>query len=541
MADAILFNLASKIIEVLGTLLVQEIGLASGAKKELSKLKDSLSTINAILLDADTKGATSHRVKNWLGRLKDVVYDAEDLVDELATEALRQKMELPNNMVAKQVRRYFSSSNPLVLSSRMGHKIKDIKERLDHIRMDVVFAGFQFTNQWVDGGDINDDDRRSGTDPSVIESEVLGRDKEKDDVVNLLTSSSSSSSGGSINEVLMKVMVIPIIGIGGLGKTTFAQYVYTDQRVKTHFELRMWVSVSFEFDVDHLAKKILESLPNDDNSGGLPVGEIDSKSKLIEKTGEIDAKSKVIEKPGEIDAKTKLVQKLSGKRYLLVLDDVWNENNPGKWESLRELLVGGAWGSMILVTTRSEKVASIMQPSKSLFYHLQGLNDNVCESLFNERAFGKENNEAAANNHPKLVKIGKDIVKKCGGVPLAAKALGSLLCHTRDEKEWLDVLETEIWKLCERESEPERKILPALRISYDHLPSHLKQCFAYCSIFPEDHQIDVDDLIHQWMAHGFIQPPPPTRGGGGSHSTLEDIGNRYFTELLWRSFFQELR
>ncbi|XP_043693335.1 disease resistance protein RGA2-like [Telopea speciosissima] len=178
-----------------------------------------------------------------------------------------------------------------------------------------------------------------------------------------------------------------------------------------------------------------------------------------------------------------------------------------------------------------------MEPIK-LLYPLKGLNEKDCESLFNGRAFGK--GEEANNNHPELVEIGRDIVKKCGGVPLAAKALGSLLCHTRNKKEWLDVLDTEIWKLCERENEPEQEILPALRISYNHLPSHLKQCFAYCSIFPQDHEIDVDDLIHQWMAHGFIQPPPPNRGGG-SHSTLEDIGNRYFRELLWRSFFQELR
>ncbi|XP_043693321.1 putative disease resistance protein RGA3 [Telopea speciosissima] len=225
------------------------------------------------------------------------------------------------------------------------------------------------------------------------------------------------------------------------------------------------------------------------------------------------------------------MEKLSGKRYLLV--DVWNEKNPGKWENLRKLLLGGASGSMIMVTTRNQVVASIMQPIKFV-YKLGGLNEKDCESLFNERAFGKGNNEVA--NHPDLVEIEKYIVKKCGGVPLAAKALGSLLRLKRNKKDWLDVLNTEIWNLEEGE------ILPALRIRYNHLPSHLKQCFAYCSIFPQDHQIDVPDLIHQWMAHGFIQPPPPHRGGGGgSHNTrsLEDIGYVYFRELLWRSFFQE--
>ncbi|XP_043693318.1 disease resistance protein RGA2-like [Telopea speciosissima] len=464
MAEAILTDLATKILEGLGSLLIQEIGLASGVKKELSKLKDSLSTINAILLDAETKGSMSHAVRDWLRKLKEVAYDAEDVLDEFATEILRQKVEFRNNnMVVKQ---------------------------------DDEVAKFQFKTQSV-GMNMDDDNTRRHTDSFVIESEVLGRDKDREKLVKLLLTSSSSGGGSSNNdgEVNNNVMVIPIIGIGGLGKTTLAQCVYNDERVKTHFELRMWECVSFDFKT------------------------------LTNKAG------------------SEFRVKLSGKRYLLVLDDVWNEH-PGEWENLRKFLIGGASGSMILVTTRSQVVASIMQPYKNHHYILEGLNENDCESLFNKRAFGIRNEEI---NHPELVGIGKEIVRKCGGMPLAAKTLGSLLCHTRNKKDWWDVLDTEIWKLDDEHQE----ILPALRISYNHLPSHLKQCFAYCSMFPQDHLIDVPDLIHQWMAHGFIKPsPPPTRSGSGSGSgssstqlarrSLEDIGNRYFRELLWRSFFQEV-
>ncbi|XP_042485007.1 putative disease resistance protein RGA3 [Macadamia integrifolia] len=495
MAEALLSGLAPKILKDLGSLLIQEIGTVLGLEKELSKLKASLSTIDAILSDAEKKGATNEVVKDWLRKLKDVAYDTEDVLDAIATEALRQKLELPSNIVLKQVCRSFSPSNPLVFRLKMAHKIKDIIERLDHIQKDSVVAQFQFTthHQSVDM-DIND---RRHTDHFVIESEVMGREEDKEKLVKLLT------SGGGNNED-NNVMVIPIIGIGGLGKTTLAQLVYNDESViKKYFDVRMWVCVSFDFNVVHLAKKILESLTSD-NCSGL----------------------------GEIQAKSQLVEKLSGKRYLLVLDDIWNEKNPGKWEDLRKLLIGGASGSVILVTTRSEVVASIMQPIKYM-YKLEGLNENDCQSLFNQRAFGRKEEEA---NHPELVKIGKGIVKKCGGVPLAAKALGSLLRLKRNKKDWLNILDTKIWNLEEQE------ILPALRISYNHLPSHLKQCFAYCTMFPEDHEIEVDDLIHQWMAHGFIlQPPPPTRGGG-SHSTmsLEDIGYGYFRDLLWRSFFQEV-
>ncbi|XP_042513740.1 putative disease resistance protein RGA3 [Macadamia integrifolia] len=492
MAEGILSSLAAKILQDLGSLLVSEIELASRVKKELRKLEGSLSAINAILLDAETKGAMNHAVKDWLRKLKDVAYDAEDVFDEFATELLRQKVELPKSMVVKQVRRWFSSSNPLFLRATMAHKIKDIIDMLDHIQKDGVVAQSQFANHREDTN--IGDDYRGHTDPFVIKSEVLGREKDKEDLVQLLTSDS-----GGINNV----MVISIIGIGGLGKTTLAQYVYNDERVESHFELRMWVCVSFDFNVVHLAKKILESLTN-----------------------------KKCDDLGENQVKSKLLEKLSGKRYLVVLDDVWNEHS-GKWENLRKLLTCEASGSMILVTTRSEKVASIMHPIKSV-YPLKGLNENDCESLFIERAFGKGKEEE--ENDRELVEIGQVIVKKCRGVPLAAKALGSLLCFNRNKKDWLDVLNTEIWTLGEQEQE----ILPALRISYNQLPSHLKQCFAYCSMFPQDHEIDVDDLIHQWMAHGLIKPPPPPIGGSHRRS-LEDIGYGYFRELLLRSFFQEVR
>ncbi|XP_043693316.1 putative disease resistance protein RGA4 [Telopea speciosissima] len=388
MAQAILSDLATKILEGLDSLLIQEIGLESGElKQELSKLKNCLSTTNAILLDAEKKGAMNDVVKDWLRKVMDVAYDVEDVLDEFATEALRKKVMPPNNnnnnnnvVVAKQVRRNFSRSNPAKFSLKMAHKIKDIMERLDCILKDAELAKFQFKTQTVDMN-INGDDRSTPDDPIVIESEVLGREKDKEILIELLTSGGSNSNEENIN-----LMVIPKIGIGGLGKTTLARYVYNDERViKKHFELRMWVCVSFDFDVLQLAKKILESLTND-NYDGL----------------------------WEDQAESELREKLSGKRYLLVLDDVWNDN-PSKWENSRKLLISvrASSGSMILVTTRSEMVAKTMQPIKSLSYHLEGLNENDCESLFNERAFGKGNNEVA-NHHPELVGIGKDIVKKCG-------------------------------------------------------------------------------------------------------------------------------
>ncbi|KDO37724.1 hypothetical protein CISIN_1g038400mg, partial [Citrus sinensis] len=125
------------------------------------------------------------------------------------------------------------------------------------------------------------------------------------------------------------------------------------------------------------------------------------------------------------------------------------------------------------------------------------------------------------DKHPNLIKIGEEIVKKCGGIPLAVRALGSLLYCSTDEHDW-EYLE-----------QKESGILPILRLSYYQLPPHLKQCVAYCSIFPKDYPFDSFSLVQFWMAHGLLQ-------SHNKNEELEDIGMRYLKELLSRSFFHDL-
>ncbi|XP_038980675.1 disease resistance protein RGA2-like [Phoenix dactylifera] len=155
-------------------------------------------------------------------------------------------------------------------------------------------------------------------------------------------------------------------------------------------------------------------------------------------------------------------------------------------------------------------------------YRLQRLSDNNCWSLFRNCAFVDGN----SSGYPRLEEIGKEIVKKLKGLPLAAKAVGSLLYSKVDEEEWKDILRSEIWEL----TPDKNSILPALRLSYKHLPPHLKQCFAFCAVFHKDYVFERDNLVQIWMALGFVQPQGSKR--------LEDIGNTYFDDLLSRSFFQ---
>ncbi|KAL5543169.1 hypothetical protein UlMin_010879 [Ulmus minor] len=170
----------------------------------------------------------------------------------------------------------------------------------------------------------------------------------------------------------------------------------------------------------------------------------------------------------------------------------------------------GSKGSKIIVTTRKKSVAELMGDVEA--YHLEGLCPEDCLSLFVKCAF----KDGGEKRNQKLIDIGEQIVEKCKGVPLAVTSLGRLLYSELDPQKWISVRDSELWELKEEEVE----IFHALRLSYNKLPSYLKQCFHYCALFPKDHLFYNIDLIGHWMAHGLLQ----------SHSgkvTLEDVGEMY--------------
>ncbi|KAG2674849.1 hypothetical protein I3760_13G156700 [Carya illinoinensis] len=471
MAEAILFNVAAKIIESLGSQALNEIGLLWGVTDELDKVKNTVLTIQAVLLDAEEQWAVNREVRYWLEKLKDVVYDADDLLDGFSTDYLLREMMTQDKM-AKKVRIFFSKSNQPVYNLKMRHKIKAIRQKLDAIAND---RKFHLEERPVEIGVRAR--KRDDTHSYVPAAKVTGREDDKKEILKRLLSDSQN------------VGILPITGIGGLGKTTLAQFIFNDEEIDKHFQLKMWACVSESFEVEKVIGKILESITKKkpDVSGMDALGHI-------------------------------LREEIGGKKYLLVLDDVWNEDVK-KWDDLKVLLEVGASGSRILITTRSKKVAQMTQTIAE--YSLQCLEERESWCLFKQVAF--ENGQEPVNS--RKVEVGKEIVEKCLGVPLVIKTIGRLL-SLENEAGWFSFKNNKLPKIKEND------ILPTLKLSYDQLPSHLKQCFAYCSIFPKDYVMEKSRLINLWMAQGFIKP-------SNQNECLEDVGHEYFMDLVWRSFFQE--
>lgn len=447
-------------------------------KEDLENLNRRLAQIRAVLRDAETREISDQSVKLWLYELKELEHGAEDIIEEF--EFLRasrlQELELellqPGTRKRKREVRSTFSSPPL---SCLARKVRKIRERFDEI------ASNRKALRLREG-----DGERRPVGPvrppssSLVDVDLYGREDEMEEVINLVLSDPCQQRG--------VFSVVPIVGMGGVGKTTLVQHVYNDKVVLSHFDLRAWVCASQDFDVIRITRAIIEGFSGESCC-----------------LTELNVLQEVV------------VDKLKGRRFLLVLDDLWVEN-PSFWESLQVPLNVATRGSKVIVTTRNARVARIM--GASFRSHLKCLSDHNCWLICQRHAFD------GRDPHPNLAQIGKATIARCNGLPLAAKALGGLLRSSIDEEHWSDVLQSELWQM----DELQNRIMPVLRLSYDHLPLCVKRCFVYCSLFPKGYIFERDQLVRLWMAQGFLEL--------NGRSRLEDIGNKHFDDLVGRTFFQ---
>ncbi|KAK9068142.1 hypothetical protein SSX86_012253 [Deinandra increscens subsp. villosa] len=479
MAELVLSAFLTVLFEKLASTALKKIASYKGIDADIKKWQRSLTQIQGVLYDASGKEISSPTVKRWLNDLQHLAYDIDDVLDELATDAMHREFNHESEGINSKVRKLIPSccTDFSRNTTRMHDKLDTITAKLKELLEEKTELGLKVEEE----SRPKNSNRRLQT--SVVDSSsIVGRHVEKEVLVKKLLGGESGHQNFSI---------VPIVGMGGVGKTTLAKLVYDEDRVKVHFGLKAWVCVSDDFDSFAISKVIFQSVTSENKDF--------ADLNLLQ---------------------VALRDHLMGKRFLLVLDDVWSESSED-WETLVAPFHTCAPGSKIIITTRKDQLLKKLRCNQ--LNQLESLSPEDALSLIALQALGATN----FDSHSSLKPHAEGIVKKCHGLPLALKALGRLLGTKNDEEYWKKVLDSEIWNL-----PVEGEIIPALKLSYHDLSACLKQLFAYCSLFPKDCVFDKEELVLLWMAEGFLHQSPL------KDSTEESMGREYFDELFSRSFFQ---
>nr|ACB72454.1 Pc protein A [Sorghum bicolor] len=477
--------LASGVLKAAGdklvSLLATEFAAIAGVKRDLCQLQDIHADITGWLSAAYDRAIQSETQSHWVIKLKDVAYDIDDILQEVQLEAEKQKMERDDDK-SGIAGCFCAKPKSFAFRYKMAHKIKAIK-----VRFAAIVKQRSDFNTLVPTRDQHVGARYKTVGEmtwlsKVPESKIPLRDQEKDEIISKLVECNAGENN----------MIVSIIGLGGSGKTTLAKHICHDVKIKEHFGGEIfWVHVSQEFDVQKLIGKLFETIVGDNSDCHPP-------QHMVQKISE----------------------KLSNKKFLLILDDAWHEDRHD-WEQFMVQLKCGAPETRIVLTTRDRKVAQAVESRYT--FELAFLSESESWNLF-LKGSGLAEQELSSDE----VQVGKEIIKGCGGVPLAIQTLGAVLRDKKQISTWRAIRENNLWKV----QSIKDRVFASLKFSYIHLADELKQCFTFCSIFPKGYGIRKDRLIAQWIAHGFINAM--------NGEQPEDVGRDYLDSLVKVRFLQEV-
>ncbi|GMN60879.1 hypothetical protein TIFTF001_029969 [Ficus carica] len=485
MAETFLTPVIEKLIE----LLAEEVSSLKGVHKEAKSLKDELEIIQPFLKDAEAKserGEVSYAAKVWLKQIREEADRIEDVVDEYLHHLSQRRQQ--QGGFADSLRKAGHFIKALKPRRDIASEIRDIKDSLREIKERGQSYGLRPFEQGSSRGTTTADlatpiNSRLGS-LFIEDEELVGIDSTSEKLIRSLVEEPSAR------------MVISVVGEGGIGKTTLAKRVYGDEVVKGHFDCHVWITVSQSYDVEKILRMMKKRICP---TRGQPGEEIDTIEELM----------------------SLLRQHLQTKRYVVVFDDVWQSDF---WDVMKHALPNNNKGSRIIVTTRNSTVVDSFNETPLDFVHeLKTWSSDLAWELFCKNAFRFKYEGKCPQE---LEELSRKIVSKCQGLPLVIIAVAGLLSKKEKVKmEWQSVLDNIDYEF---EKNPQlTNVSKVLSFSYHDLPYHLKPCFLYFGIFPEDCSISEERLSRLWIAEGFIE--------SRRDKTLEQVAKEYLSELNRRN------
>ncbi|XP_042462049.1 disease resistance protein Pik-2-like [Zingiber officinale] len=483
----------------LGKMLEEEAALLAGVEDDVRYIVAEHKSITSFLTAIATRRNLDAELKNWAQELSEVAYDAEDSIDEFNYH-LRSTQGFFKHFL-RSIKLLKDRRNIATEIKKLKVQVEDIKKRHDR-----YFHPNEATSSGtVTGLDMTD----RYSDPRIIghfveETQLVGINQSRDKII-----------GWVMDENCPELTAISLLGFGGLGKTTLAKTVYDDPIiVEGHFQPRAWIAVSQNYNIKELLKKIIRQISVNEKQ-------------IRDVSGCRDARLNTEQCLNMMD-ESQLVQTvrghLHGKRYFIVFDDVWSVE---AWESLSIALPQGKEGSRVIVTTRIKDVANTScSRNRRFIFKISPLSPELSWELFCRKVFDAPD----YNCPPELENIGREILQKCDGLPLAIVTIGGLLASKPDNnfEEWKDLrdhLRLEI-----QTNDMLSKINQILGLSYNDLPYYLKPCFLFLGIFPEDYEIGRKRLMRRWIAEGIVH--------GVDGLPDEKMAERCFSQLVNRSLVQ---